>query len=256
MARYTGARLRITRRLGALPGLTAKWRSKRRGGPGQHGATGQGGKGGRKVSDYSTRLREKQRLRFHYGVSEKQLVGYVSRAKKHKRTTGDVLLQLLEMRLDNVIYRLGLAPTIVAARQIVSHRHIFVNKFCISIPSYQCKPGDILTIRESPASEGLIRTNVEERLALSSGALLQGHAVTRHLRELSRGAPRHLLWDERVLFMADRGQRDRRGSLERRVVDGFSGNLIKVRVRGLSSRGSVGIDINELLVVEYYSRKV
>jgi ribosomal protein S4 len=155
------------------------------------------------------------------------------------------------MRLDNIIYRLGLAPTIVAARQIVSHRHIFVNKFCISIPSYQCKPGDILTIRESPASEGLIRTNVEERLALSSGALLQGHAVTRHLRELSRGAPRHLLWDEGVLFVADR------------IVGGggtvnnsFSGNLIKVRVRGLSSRGSVGIDINELLVVEYYSRKV
>jgi small subunit ribosomal protein S4 len=251
MARYTGARLRITRRLGALPGLTAKWRSKRRGGPGQHGATGQGGKGGRKVSDYSTRLREKQRLRFHYGVSEKQLVGYVSRAKKHKRTTGDVLLQLLEMRLDNVIYRLGLAPTIVAARQIVSHRHIFVNKFCISIPSYQCKPGDILTIRKSPASKRLIRTNIEKRLALSSRGLLSGHAVTRHLRKLSRRAPRHLLWDKGVLFMADRII-----SGGRTVNNSFSGNLIKVRVRGLSSRGSVGININELLVVEYYSRKV
>jgi small subunit ribosomal protein S4 len=252
MARYTGARLRITRRLGALPGLTAKWRSKRRGGPGQHGAGGRGGK----VSDYSTRLREKQRLRFHYGVSEKQLVGYVFKAKKHKRTTGDVLLQLLEMRLDNVIYRLGLAPTIVAARQIVSHRHIFVNKLCVSIPSYQCKPGDIITIRESLASEGLIRTNIEERLALSSGALVRDQGITRHLRELSRGAPRHLLWDTRVFSTGWRGPGNRRGSLERRVVAGFSGDLIKVRVCGLSKRGSVGIDINELLVVEYYSRKV
>lgn len=243
MARYTGARLRITRRLGALPGLTAKQRSRRRGGPGQHGGMKRGGK----ASEYSTRLREKQRLRFHYGVSEKQLVGYVSKAKKHKRTTGDVLLQLLEMRLDNVIYRLGLATTIVAARQIVSHRHIFVNKLCVSIPSYQCKPGDLLTIRESPASEGLIRTNIEERLALQSGSLLRGQHVTRHLTELSRGTPRHLL------FGLPPGWRGRGSG---RVIDSFSGNLIRVRVCGLSKRGSVGIDINELLVVEYYSRKV
>ena len=160
MARYTGAKLRITRRLGDLPGLTSK-KGKRTQRPGQHGATQ------KKLTQYAIRLEEKQKLRFNYGLSEKQLMNYIRQAKRIKGATGYILLQLLEMRLDNVVFRLGMAPTIAAARQLVSHKHITINKSCVSIPSYQCRPGDILSIEDSNASRQLVLKNLESQ-ALSN----------------------------------------------------------------------------------------
>merc|ERR1711904_445251 len=142
MARYTGAKLRITRRLGDLPGLTSK-KGNLTTRPGQHGAVQ------KKLTQYAIRLEEKQKLRFNYGLSEKQLMNYIRKAKKIKGATGNILLQLLEMRLDNVIFRLGMAPTIAAARQLVGHKHIIVNNLCVFIPSYQCKPGDIIIVKDS-----------------------------------------------------------------------------------------------------------
>ena len=131
MSRYTGAKLRITRRLGDLPGLTNK-KSKSRKRPGQHGLTKK--EITKKLSSYAIRLEEKQKLRYNYGISEKQLINYIRKAKKIKGATGNIFLQLLEMRLDNVIFRLGMAPTIASARQIVGHKHITVNDLCVSIP--------------------------------------------------------------------------------------------------------------------------
>ena len=154
MARYRGAKLRITRRLGDLPGLTSKT-SKLTKRPGQHGSNQ------KKLTQYAIRLEEKQKLRFNYGISEKQLMNYIRQAKKIKGATGNILLQLLEMRLDNVIFRLGMAPTIAAARQIVGHKHITINKSCVSIPSYQCKPGDVLGVKDSSASKKLVNQNLE-----------------------------------------------------------------------------------------------
>ena len=154
MARYTGAKLRITRRLGDLPGLTSK-KAKLSARPGQHGATR------KKPTQYAIRLEEKQKLRFNYGLSEKQLMNYLRKAKKIKGSTGSILLQLLEMRLDNIVFRLGMAPTIAAARQMVSHKHITINKTIVSIPSYQCQPGDILAVKDSTSSKQLINTNLE-----------------------------------------------------------------------------------------------
>merc|ERR1712178_349732 len=154
MARYTGAKLRITRRLGDLPGLTSKT-SKLNKRPGQHGANQ------KKLTQYAIRLEEKQKLRFNYGVSEKQLMNYIRQAKKVKGATGNILLQLLEMRLDNIIFRLGMAPTIAAARQIVGHKHVTINNSCVSIPSYQCKPGDVISIKDSTSSKQLITSNLE-----------------------------------------------------------------------------------------------
>ena len=154
MARYRGAKLRITRRLGDLPGLTSKT-SKLTKRPGQHGANQ------KKLTQYAIRLEEKQKLRFNYGISEKQLMNYIRQAKKIKGATGNILLQLLEMRLDNVIFRLGMAPTIAAARQIVTHKHILINGSCVSIPSYQCEPGNIIAIKDSTASKQLITKNLE-----------------------------------------------------------------------------------------------
>eukprot|EP00965_Chrysotila_dentata_P254670 6211958-Pleurochrysis_carterae.AAC.1 len=154
MARYTGAKLRITRRLGDLPGLTSKIKKKTNR-PGQHGAVN------KKPTQYAIRLEEKQKLRFNYGISEKQMMNYVRQAKKIKGATGTTLLRLLEMRLDNLVFRLGLAPTIAAARQLVNHKHVLVNKERVSIASYQCQPGDTIAIRTSPSSTKLAKANVE-----------------------------------------------------------------------------------------------
>merc|ERR1712054_633360 len=153
MARYTGAKLRITRRLGDLPGLTSKT-SKLNKRPGQHGANQ------KKLTQYAIRLEEKQKLRFNYGISEKQLMNYVRQAKRIKGATGNILLQLLEIRLDSVVFRLGMAPTIAAARQIVGHKHVTINNSCVSIPSYQCKPGDVISIKDSTSSKQLINKNL------------------------------------------------------------------------------------------------
>jgi small subunit ribosomal protein S4 len=154
MARYTGAKLRVTRRLGDLPGFTSK-KSKSSQRPGQHGATP------KKLTQYAMRLEEKQKLRFNYGLSEKQLMNYIKEAKRIKGATGNVLLQLLEMRLDNLVFRLGMAPTIAAARQLVGHKHVIVNAGCVSIPSYQCQPGDVIAIKDAKPSKDLVNTYLE-----------------------------------------------------------------------------------------------
>ena len=172
MARYTGAKLRVTRRLGDLPGFTSK-KSNSTKRPGQHGANQ------KKLTQYAIRLEEKQKLRYNYGLSEKKLMNYIRQAKKIKGATGTVLLQLLEMRLDNIVFRLGMAPTIAAARQIVGHKHIMVNNACVSITSYQCQPGDVIGIKDSPSTKKLVE-NFLESPALSN-------------------IPQHLDFDKKIL---------------------------------------------------------
>ena len=149
MSRYRGPRLRVVRRLGVLPGLTRK-DPKRAYPPGQHG------QGRRKRSEYAIRLEEKQKLRFNYGVTEKQLLRYVKKARRVTGSTGQVLLQLLEMRLDNTVFRLGMAPTIPAARQVVNHGHITVNGVKTNIGSYRLKPGDVVQVREKSRNMALV----------------------------------------------------------------------------------------------------
>ncbi|NBR72079.1 MAG: 30S ribosomal protein S4, partial [Proteobacteria bacterium] len=153
MSRYRGARLRVTRRLGDLPGLTRK-SAKRAYPPGQHGQAR------RKRSEYAIRLEEKQKLRFNYGISERQLVRYVKKARAQEGSTGTNLLKLLEGRLDNVCFRLGLGPTIPGARQLVNHGHITVNGRVVDIPSYQCRAGDVVAVRETKPSKQLAENNL------------------------------------------------------------------------------------------------
>ena len=143
MARYLGPRLRIIRRLGNLPGLTAKV-PMRNTLPGQHGRKK---KKPQKPREYKIRLMEKQKLRYNYGLTERQLQRYVREARRKKGPTAFFLMQLLEMRLDTIIFRLGFAPTIPAARQFVNHDHILVNNKKINIPSFQCQPNDIITVQ-------------------------------------------------------------------------------------------------------------
>jgi small subunit ribosomal protein S4 len=145
MARYTGPRLKIIRRLGTpLPGLMRTDPDLRRPyPPGQHGPTRR-----KKLSDYALRLMEKQKLRFHYGVSEKQLRKYMSKASKAKGNKGSNLLSILERRLDNVVFRAGWASTIPAARQMARHGHIEVNGKKVDIPAFQVRPGDVIRVKE------------------------------------------------------------------------------------------------------------
>ena len=201
MSRYRGPRLRITRRLGELPGLSRKT-ARRAYPPGQHGQNR------KKRSEYAVRLEEKQKLKFNYGLTEKQMVRYIRKARRVTGSTGQILLQFLEMRLDNTVFRLGMAPTIPAARQLVNHGHVHVNGREVNIASYQCRPGDVIGVKNKEASRQLVETNLQ----------YPGLA----------NLPSHLEFDK---------------------------NNLTGKVNGVCEREWVALSVNELLVVEYYSRK-
>lgn len=202
MSRYRGPRLRIIRRLGELPGFTTKT-STRQTPPGQHGTTP------KKTSQYGIRLQEKQKLRYNYGVSERQLIKYVREARRIKGSTGEILLQLLEMRLDNVVFRLGLAPTIPAARQLINHGHILVNTKKVNISSYQCISNDVIAVTQKKQSRFLINNFLQ----MNNQSII----------------PPHLSFNKE--------------------------NLVGI-VNNKVARQSVNLNLNELLIIEYYSRKV
>ena len=147
MARYTGPRTKIARKFGEAIFGPDKVLSKKNYPPGQHGNTRK-----RKTSEYGTQLREKQKAKYTYGVLEKQFRNLFEKASRSKGITGQVLLQLLESRLDNIVFRLGIAPTRAAARQLVSHRHIVVDGKVVNIPSYTVKPGQLVGVREKSKS--------------------------------------------------------------------------------------------------------
>ena len=201
MSRYRGPRFKKIRRLGALPGLTSK-RPKA-------GSDLRNQSRSSKKSQYRIRLEEKQKLRFHYGLTERQLLKYVRIAGKAKGSTGQVLLQLLEMRLDNILFRLGMASTIPQARQLVNHRHILVNGGIVDIPSYRCKPQDIITARDEQKSRTLIQNLLDSSP--------RGEELPKHL------------------------------TLHPFQHKGLVNQIIDSKW--------VGLKINELLVVEYYSRQ-
>lgn len=201
MSRYRGPRLRVVRRLGELPGLTRK-SARRSYPPGQHGQAR------KKRSEYAIRLEEKQKLRFNYGLSEKQLIRYVRKARRATGSTGTTLLQMLEMRLDNTVFRLGMAGTIPGARQLVNHGHVTVNGKVVDIPSYQCRPGEVISIKDTEKSRRLVQQNLE----------FPGLA----------NLPSHLEFDKTKLTG---------------------------KVNSVIDREWVALQINELLVVEFYSRQ-
>ena len=209
MSRYRGPRLRITRRLGFLPGLTTK-KSKNINPPGDHGAEMAKKKKRNKLSQYSLGLLEKQKLRFNYGVTERQLFNYVRKARRAPDSSGDVLLRLLEMRLDNIVYRLGMAPTIAAARQLINHGHILVNDERVSFPSYQCKLLD------------QIKLKTNQNISESADDFNQKRTKLRYR------TPRHLQFNYRTAVGT---------------------------VKNIADRTVVSLKINELLVIEFYSRK-
>lgn len=152
MARYIGPKTKIARRFKEPIYGPDKYLEKKNYPPGQHGVTRKRGTG--KVSEYGMQLLEKQKAKYTYGILEKQFKNIFLKAASKKGVTGEELLQLLEARLDNIVYRLGISPTRAGARQLISHKHIVVNGEVVNIPSYTLKVGDIIGVREkSKASE-------------------------------------------------------------------------------------------------------
>jgi len=205
MARYRGPKLRITRRLGNLPGLTQK-QSKKKDRPGQHGTNIEGNN--KKTTEYGLRLEEKQKLKFNYGLTESQLYLYIKEARRRQGITGLVLLQLLEMRLDTICFNLGLAPTIPSARQLVNHGHITVNGKTVNIPSFQCRLNDTIGINQKTSSKLLVENNMK----------------TKKFMDL----PGHLNFNQ--------------STLEGKIIN-------------YCDRNDILLELDELLVIEYYSRR-
>jgi small subunit ribosomal protein S4 len=159
MARYTGPSTRIARKFGEPIFGSDKNFDRKNYPPGQHGQT----KKRKKVSEYGIQLREKQKAKYTYGILERQFRNTFEKAQHTKGVTGEVLLQMLESRLDNVVFRLGVAPSRAAARQLVTHRHITVNGDVVNVPSMQLKPGDIIGVREKSKSLEVITGSMETR---------------------------------------------------------------------------------------------
>jgi small subunit ribosomal protein S4 len=205
MSRYRGPKLKISRRLGALPGLTTK-KSTKINRPGKDGATN--ADTSKKLTEYGVRLEEKQKLKFNYGLTENQLYRYVKEARRRQGVTGLILLQLLEMRLDTICFTLGFAKSIAQARQLVNHGHITVNKKVVNIPSFQCRLNDIIGIKEKTSSKTLVENNIKNN----------------QVNEI----PAHLKFDN--------------SKLEAVVLD-------------YCDRDDISVKLDELLVIEYYSRR-
>lgn len=159
MARYTGPRTKIARKFKDPIYGPDKYFEKKNYAPGMHGNS----KRRKKLSEYGTQLQEKQKAKYTYGILEKQFKNTFHKASRKKGITGELLLQLIESRLDNIVYRLGIAPSRSAARQLVTHRHIVVNGSVVNIPSYEVKVGDVIGVREKAKSLEVIQNAVSSK---------------------------------------------------------------------------------------------
>lgn len=204
MSRYRGPKVKISRRLGFLPGLTTK-KSRKLNRPGKDGNSPETGK---KLSEYAIRLEEKQKLKFNYGLTENQLFRYVKEARRRKGVTGLVLLQLLEMRLDTLCFTLGFAKSITQARQLVNHGHITVNGKVLGIPSFQCRLNDVISVRDKAISKNLVMNNLKTN---------QRNETPYNLK--------------------------------------FDNDKLQAVVLDYCDRNDVQLQLDELLVIEYYSRR-
>lgn len=155
MARYTGPKTKISRIFGEPITGNGKWLTKNSNPPGMHGAA----RKRKSLGEYALQLREKQKAKYTYGLLEKQFHNTFNEAARRKGVTGEQLIKLLEARLDNTVYRMGIAPSRQAARQLVSHKHITVNGEIANIPSFSLKPGDVIGLKEKAAHNTSITSN-------------------------------------------------------------------------------------------------
>jgi small subunit ribosomal protein S4 len=159
MARYNGPKTKISRRFGEPILGNGKWLDKNSNPPGQHGAT----KKRKTLSEYALQLREKQKAKYTYGLLEKQFRKTFDEAARRKGVTGENLIKILESRLDNAVFRMGVAPSRPAARQLVSHKHVTVNGHIVNVPSFQLKPGDIVSLKDKSKDNQSVTAAVRGR---------------------------------------------------------------------------------------------
>lgn len=184
MARYTGPKTKIARKFKDPIYGPDKYFEKKNYAPGMHGNS----KRRKKLSEYGTQLQEKQKAKYTYGILEKQFKNTFHKATRKKGITGEVLLQLIESRLDNIVYRLGIAPSRSAARQLVSHCHIVVNGSVVNVPSYEIKIGDAIAVREKSKSLEVIQNSLSSKRNSYSwlewdGELMTGKLISLPARE-------------------------------------------------------------------------
>nr|QSV12745.1 ribosomal protein S4 [Phaeophyceae sp.] len=197
MVRYRGPRLKIIRKFNTiLPGLTTKKELEVK-------------EKKIKESVYRIRLNEKQKLRYNYGITEVQLLRYIKKARRKKGLTGFLLMQFLEMRLDNIIFRLGLTLTIPAARQLVNHGHVLINEKKVNIPSFQCQPNDRISFIKNKKTIKLIESNIQNLEAIDP-------SLNNHLE--------------------------------------FNYRLLVGKIVNLIPQENITFKINDMLVIEYYSK--
>src|SRR5215213_2392317 len=156
MARYTGPKTKISRIFGEPILGNGKWLNKNSNPPGQHGAQ----RKRKTMGEYALQLREKQKAKYTYGVLERQFRKIFEEANRRKGVTGETLIKLLEARLDNTVYRMGIAPSRPAARQLVSHKHITVNGVVVNVPSYQLKPGDLVGLKDKSRNNTAVTSQI------------------------------------------------------------------------------------------------
>ena len=173
MARYTGPAYKKSRRLNFSTLENGKDLARRPYAPGQHGENRR-----KKLSEYGVQLQEKQKVRIMYGLNEKQFRRLFERASKMKGVTGENMLRLLESRLDNLVYRMGLANTRRGARQVVNHGHITVNGVKVDIPSYSCKPGDVIAVKENSLEHPAMRGALEARTSIPAYVTFDKNKMT------------------------------------------------------------------------------
>jgi small subunit ribosomal protein S4 len=228
MVKYIGPKFRILRRLGKLFGLLRKQKKIKPLTSGEHGkrvysATSRSSL----ASNYKEKLIEKQKLKFNYGLTEKQLYSYYKYSEKIKGSKESILFKILESRLDCIVFRLGFAPTIAAARQYINHCHILVNENIVNIPSFLCSRNDIISIRENSKLIKLIKINIynlKERVNLLKNKFKTIKYFKSNPLEL---IPQHLYLDEN--------------------------KLIGIFIKNIS-RKDIKLDVDPIKVIEYYSR--
>lgn len=159
MARYNGPKTKISRRFGEPILGNGKWMDKNSNPPGQHGAT----KKRKTLGEYALQLREKQKAKYTYGLLEKQFRKTFEEASRRKGVTGENLIKLLEARLDNTVFRMGIAPSRPAARQLVSHKHVTVNGQVLNVPSYSLKPGDIVALKDKSKDNTAVTSQMRSK---------------------------------------------------------------------------------------------
>jgi len=240
MSRYVGPRVKILRQLGTyekrslipaqLPGLTSKVPKITEKNQKISGSQ-------KKKSQYLKRLQEKQKLRWNYGINERQLVNYFKKARRADGPTGEILLRTLEMRLDSIVFRIGLAPTMASARQMISHGHIWVNQHCLNIPNYDCQVGDFIQWR--PRKKSKAANTKDSANSGSRPAYLEANLES----------------DQAASFVIPNA--DKSFEIPAYVKEVTNGSGIEATafiIQRLIRRDELRLAIQELFVVEFYSR--